>query len=47
MVRQAHHERFVTPAKAGVQETRTGRINALLDAGLRRHDEDMTIAANS
>ncbi|OGA37258.1 MAG: hypothetical protein A3G24_07200 [Betaproteobacteria bacterium RIFCSPLOWO2_12_FULL_62_13] len=32
-------KQFVTPAKAGVQKTRTKRINALLDAGFRRQDE--------
>ena len=37
--------KFVTPEKAGVQKTRLKRINALLDAGLRRHDEIMATAA--
>jgi hypothetical protein len=32
-------KRLVTPETAGVQKSRFMRINALLDAGLRRHDE--------
>jgi hypothetical protein len=38
-------KRLVTPEKAGVQETRFMQINALLDAGLRRHDEFMVATA--
>jgi len=38
-------QRFVTPEKAGVQKTRFMQINAVLDAGLRRHDEIIVATA--
>jgi hypothetical protein len=31
-------KRFVTPAKAGVQDIRTNKISNMLDSGLRRND---------